>query len=136
MGIAHSTCYNKPTLTVDDTALLGVMGTISDEYEVYGYCRIAAHLRHRGIFVIHKKTRRLMREDDRRPRSRRGFATTTDSDHDLPIFPDLVRDMILSGLSQLLSPFSLWQWFSMLGCARSSAMASVEPSIRGLLWQP
>jgi putative transposase len=101
MGIARSTYYDGPMMVVDDTALVEVMGAISDEFEAYGYRRMGAELRHRGIIVNHKKIRRLMREHDLRPRARRRFVATTDSDHGMPIFPNLAKDVILSGPNQL-----------------------------------
>jgi putative transposase len=101
MGIARSTYYDRPMVTVDDTALVEAMGAISDEFEAYGYRRMGAELRHRGIVVNHKKIRRLMREHGLQPRVRRRFVATTDSNHGLPIFPNLARDMILNGPNQL-----------------------------------
>ena len=50
----------------------------------YGYRRIGAELRHRGIVVNSKKIRRLLREHDLQPRRRRRFVPTTDSNHDGP----------------------------------------------------
>jgi putative transposase len=38
------------------------MKTICDEFEAYGYRRVDAELRHRGIVVNTKKIRRLMHE--------------------------------------------------------------------------
>ena len=49
----------------------------------------------------HKKIRRLMREHDLQPRTRRRFVATTDSDHDRPIFPNLAKDMVANGPNQL-----------------------------------
>lgn len=56
-----------------------------------------AALRQQGMVVNHKKIRRLMREHDLQPRLRRRFTATTDSNHDQPIFPNLVRDIIPDG---------------------------------------
>jgi hypothetical protein len=39
------------------------MKTICDEFEVYGYRRVGAELRHRGIVVNAKKIRRYDRSD-------------------------------------------------------------------------
>ena len=88
MGMARSTYYDAPETAVDDTALVELMGTIGDEFEAYGYRRMGAELRHRGIIVNHKKIRRLMREHDLQPRARRRFVATTDSGHGLPVFPE------------------------------------------------
>ena len=54
-----------------------------------------------GIIVNAKKIHRLMREHDLQPKRRRRFVTTTDSDHDNPIFPDRARGKIVDGANQL-----------------------------------
>ena len=95
MGMSRSTYYDVPSLPIDDAALVTTMIAICDEFEAYGYSRVGAELRHRGIVVNSKKTRRLMRENDLQPKRRKRFVTTTDSDHDGPIFPDLARHRIL-----------------------------------------
>jgi len=101
MGIARSTYYDKPTMTLDDTALVEAIAAICDEFEAYGWRRVRAALRHQGIVVNHKKIRRLMREHDLQLRTRRRFVATTDSDHDGPIFPNRAKDMIVNGPNQL-----------------------------------
>lgn len=101
MGIARSTYYDQPETAVDDTALVETMGEISDSFEAYGYRRMQAALRQRGIVVNHKKVRRLMREHDLQPRIRRRFIATTDSDHALPIFPNVAKNVTPDGPNQL-----------------------------------
>ncbi len=101
MGLSRSTYYDVPSLPIDDAALVTTMIAICDEFEAYGYRRVGAELRHRGIVVNSKKTRRLMRENDLQPKRRKRFVTTTDSDHDGPIFPDLARHRILDGPNQV-----------------------------------
>jgi hypothetical protein len=51
--------------------------------------------------VNHKKVCRLMRAHDLQPRVRRRYVTTTDSDHDSPIFPNLARDIVPNWPDQL-----------------------------------
>ena len=101
MGIARSTYYDKPAISVDDTALVETMAAISDRFEAYGYRRMQAALRHHGLVVNHKKIRRLMREHDLQPRRRRRYVATTDGDHELPIFPNLAKDIVPDGPNQL-----------------------------------
>ena len=48
-----------------------------------------------------KKVRRLMREHDLQPRRRKRFIATTDSDHNLPVFPNLAQGMTPDGPNQL-----------------------------------
>ena len=101
MGLSRSTYYDVPSLPTDDAALVATMIAICDEFEAYGYRRVGAELRHRGIVVNSKKIRRLMRENDLQPKRRKRFVATTDSDHDGPIFPDLARHRILDGPNQV-----------------------------------
>src|SRR5262245_40032913 len=93
--------YDAPSLKADDAEIIANMITICDEFETYGYRRVGAELRHRGILVNSKKIRRLMRGHDLQPKRRKRFVATTDSDHDGPIFPDLARDRIVDGPNQL-----------------------------------
>lgn len=101
MGIARSSFYATPDDAPDDAAVVAAMQAICDEFEAYGWRRVQAALRHRGMAVNHKKVRRLMREHDLQPRRRRRHVATTDSDHDEPIFPDLAKGMALDGPDQL-----------------------------------
>jgi putative transposase len=101
MGIGRSTFYDTPATAVGDTAIVAEMNAICDEFEAYGYRRVGAELRHRGIVVNAKKVRRLMRENELNPKWRRRFIATTDSDHNYPIFPNLAKDMRLDGPNQL-----------------------------------
>ena len=101
MGLPRSTYYDAPPVKTDDAEIVANITAICDEFEAYGYRRVGAELRHRGMVVNSKKIRRLMREHDLQPKRRRRFVATTDSDHDNPIFPDLARDRIVDGPNQL-----------------------------------
>ena len=101
MGIARSSFYEEPNVEHDDTAIVEVIAAICDEFEFYGWRRVRAELRHRGLIVNHKKIRRLMREHDLQPRRRRRYVATTDSDHDQPIYPNRAKDMTINGPNQL-----------------------------------
>ena len=101
MGLSRSTFYDKPSSPADNAAIVAAMIEICDEFESYGYRRVDAELRHRGMAVNSKKVRRLMREHDLQPKRRKRFVATTDSDHDGPIFPDLVRDRVVDSSNQV-----------------------------------
>jgi len=90
-GAARSTYYDAPAVKADDGEIVAAMATICDEFEAFGYRRVGAELRHRGMVVNSKRLRRLMREHGLQPKRRRRFVTTTDSDHNYPILPDLAR---------------------------------------------
>jgi putative transposase len=101
MGLPRSTYYDAPAVTADEAEIVARIKAICEEFETYGYRRVGAALRHQGFVVNGKKVRRLMREHDLQPRRRKRFVATTDSDHDEPIFPDLARDLVLTGPNQL-----------------------------------
>ena len=101
MGLARSTFYDEPAREADDTAIVEAIATICEEFEHYGWRRVRAALRQQGLIVNHKKIRRLMRQHGLQPRMRRRFTTTTDSDHDQPIFPNLAARAVPDGPDQL-----------------------------------
>ena len=67
----------------------------------YGYRRISAELRRRGMPVNHKRVLRMMREDNLLAVKRRRFVVTTDSNHKLEIYLNLASRMRLTGIDQL-----------------------------------
>ena len=67
----------------------------------YGYRRITAGLQRAGWEVNHKRVLRLMRADNLLCLRKRAFVRTTDSDHDLPVYPNLARELQVTGLNQL-----------------------------------
>jgi putative transposase len=101
MGIARSSYYAGPAGKADDETIMAQIRAITDEFEGYGYRRVDAELRHRGVIVNAKKVRRLMKEHDLNPRRRRRFVRTTDSDHDNPIFPFVAKGFEVHGPDQL-----------------------------------
>jgi len=74
---------------------------IALEMPAYGYRRVSAQLRRRGWVVNHKRVLRIMREDNLLCLRRRKFVVTTDSNHKLPVYPNLARDLKVTGLNQL-----------------------------------
>ena len=67
----------------------------------YGYRRITAELRRRGMPVNHKRVLRMMREDNLLAVQPRAFVVTTDSDHGLEVYLNLAGRMKLTGIDQL-----------------------------------
>ena len=101
MGLSRSTFYDRPPAPVAPDELVARIGTICDEFECYGYRRVGAALRQKGIVVNGKKLRRLMREHDLQPKRRRRHVITTDSDHAGPIFSDLAKGVVADRPNQL-----------------------------------
>jgi putative transposase len=67
----------------------------------YGYRRITAELRRRGMQVNHKRVLRMMRKDSLLAVRRRRFLVTTNSNHSFEVHLNLARRMRLTGMDQL-----------------------------------
>jgi putative transposase len=67
----------------------------------YGYRRITAELRRRGLLVNHKRVVRLMRADNLLAVQPRAFMVTTDSAHTLEVALNLASRLTLTGMNQL-----------------------------------
>ena len=77
------------------------MQKVALESPSYGYRRITFELQHRGLAVNHKRILRMMREDNLLCVRRRNFVVTTDSRHNLPIYPNLACQMIPTVINEL-----------------------------------
>jgi putative transposase len=77
------------------------MQKIALESPAYGYRRITHELQYRGFDVNHKRVLRMMREDNLLCVRRRAFAVTTDSRHNLPVYPNLARQITPTAVNQL-----------------------------------
>ncbi len=67
----------------------------------YGYRRVTAELRRRGMVVNHKRVVRLMQEDHLLALRGRPWVATTSSGHELQVYVNLARRMQLSAPDQL-----------------------------------
>ena len=86
----------------EDMAVRSAIQQIAVEHRRrYGYRRIAAELRRRGMLVNHKRVARIMREDNLLGVQPRAFVVTTDSDHKLEVYLNLAGRMKLTGVNQL-----------------------------------
>jgi len=77
------------------------MQKVALESPAYGYRRITAEMQQRGFEVNHKRVLRMMREDNLLCMRQRAFVVTTDSRHNLPIYPNLARTMTPAAINQL-----------------------------------
>lgn len=75
---------------------------IALEFPCYGRPRMVEELARRGWQAGHRRVGRIMREDNLLCLRKRKFVlATTDSDHDLRVYPNCAKGMPLTGLDQL-----------------------------------
>jgi len=84
-----------------DMDLRDAMHKVALEWPTYGRPRMTRELQRRGWEVGETRVRRLMREDNLLCVRKRKFVITTDSNHGRKVYPNLARNMILTGTDQL-----------------------------------
>jgi transposase InsO family protein len=92
--------WPRPGIPVE-MELRDEMQKIALESPSYGYRRITAELRRRNFDVNHKRVLRMMRQDNLLCVRRRTFIRTTDSRHNLPVYPNLARELEPTAVNQL-----------------------------------
>jgi putative transposase len=86
----------------EETEVRSVIQQIALEHRRrYGYRRITAELRRRGMPVNHKRVVRIMREDSLLALQPKRFRITTNANHKFEIYLNLAARMKLTGINQL-----------------------------------
>ena len=87
--------------TKEENDLQDHIERIALEFPRYGYRRITRQLKREGVTVNHKRVLRVMRESSLLVVAKRKWVKTTDSNHRYPIYSNLVKDFILTGINQI-----------------------------------
>ena len=90
----------------------------------YGYRRITAELRRRGMLVNHKRVSRIMREDNLLAVQPRAFVVTTDAAHDFEVFLNLALRCPPWGFTAALEAFEI----EPARCAAHPVLMSEDPA--------
>jgi putative transposase len=85
----------------EELVLRDAVQRVALEWPAYGSRRITHELQQRGWTVNRKRVQRIMRGDNLLCLRHRKFVVTTDSKHDLPVYPNLAKSMVLTGIHQL-----------------------------------
>lgn len=106
IGLPVSTYYYHPKVDVKQKAILDCdlrdrIESIQVEFPGYGYRRIKAHMAREGLVINWKRIRRVMREYGLLAEVKRAYVATTDSNHDLPIYPNLLRGREVNGPNEV-----------------------------------
>lgn len=105
LGVARSSYYGWRAKGQGSADLSSVLwpeiAAITLEFPGYGYRRVTAELKRRGCLANHKRILRIMREKSLVKRRKRRYAATTDSNHTLPIYPNLAKDLIPVRVNEL-----------------------------------
>ena len=97
VGVSRSAyyvlCRGTPSqrAQTNERILTEIRAIHAEHKERYGSPRVRAELRDRGLEVGKHRVARLMRENGLRARPRRRFRRTTDSRHEQPVAPNLLK---------------------------------------------
>jgi transposase InsO family protein len=95
MGASRSGYYYKSKKGKEkDKSLLKKIEAIATEFPCYGYRRVTAELKRRGITVNRKRVQRIMAQNGIQCTIRRKYRTTTNSKHNLVKYPNLIKDLV------------------------------------------
>jgi putative transposase len=102
MKLPRRTYYYKLKHKASEKTLTARIADICLEFPRYGYRRVTEQLHREGWIVNHKKVARIMRENNWscRPR-RKSWMVTTNSNHGLSIYPNLITDLSPITVNQL-----------------------------------
>ena len=103
-GMSRATYYRfdpEPVPGVRDVEVRDAVQRIALRHPSYGRPRITAELKRQGWRVNHKRVGRILRQDNLLCIRKRKFRVTTDSRHGYHVYPNLARQVDLSGVNQL-----------------------------------
>jgi len=107
LGVSRSGFYKWSSNGTDfrpdsDSRIKDEIIEIIGEYTGYGYRRVTAELRRRGFTVNHKRVLRIMKQHNLICKKKRFKPTTTDSNHNNVVYPNLIRDI------DIVRPNQIW----------------------------
>ena len=92
----------KKEPAAEETAVRSAIQEVAvQHHRHYGYRRITAQLRQRGLVVNRKRVLRIMQEDNLLAIRTRKFVSTTDSSHSFEVYLNLAKRMELTAPNQL-----------------------------------
>lgn len=107
IGLNPSTYYYRPRVSRaeserQDAEIRDKIERVQAEYSAYGYRTVGKQLfRHYGMVVNGKRIRRIMRKYSLLREIKRQFVSTTDSNHNYPVHPNLLKGWELTGINQV-----------------------------------
>lgn len=104
LNVSRSAYYKwqgHESIIRDDEKVRAEIQKIASKFSKYGYRRITKELHRRGMQVNHKRVLRIMKEENILCRMKRFKPQTTESDHDLKVYPNLAKDADVTGINQL-----------------------------------
>ncbi len=97
---AYHNWVNQPQIPVRDE-LVEPVTAIAEEFPRYGYRRITHQLRREGFEANHKRVLEIMRKEGLKCKIKHFRICTTNSNHGLRTYPNLIKSLKVVGLNQV-----------------------------------
>jgi len=96
--IRHNQAHYSDT---EEMKLKNEIHAIAIDFPRYGYRRVTIELHRRGFETNHKVVYKLMKIDNLLCIKKQFVPRTTDSKHNLPVYPNLAKNLVVTGINQL-----------------------------------
>jgi len=101
LALRRSTKYYRPRAAADET-LRDQIRSVTGKFPTYGVRRVTAQVRRDyKIKINHKRVARVMREMGINRKKRRKKRKTTQSHHEFPRYPNLLKDLVIARPDQV-----------------------------------
>lgn len=100
LEVSRSTVYYQPIVKPEDAAVSEAIEDILMRWAFYGYRRVTAQLKREGWQVGETRVRRLLKQMDHSCTVGRVRITTTNSRHEWPRYPNLLKNLVIGRPNQ------------------------------------
>jgi len=105
LGVSKSTYYYQKKILKEkkeEKEVLKQIEKVIQKYPMYGYRRVTKELYRNGERINHKRILRIMRQNGLLHHSKKKYKIqTTDSNHEFRTYPNLAKNLEVTGLNQL-----------------------------------
>jgi transposase InsO family protein len=101
LEVPRSSYYKVPIIKKGDQVLLAAIEKIILKWPYYGYRRMTHELKREGYLVGETRIRRLLHQIDHSCSVGKASISTTDSQHEYPHYPNLIKHIHIDHLNQV-----------------------------------
>jgi len=101
LDLPRSSYYFQQKEKAEDQYLLDEIEAVIVSKPYYGYRRVTKQLKRAGVEVGETRVRRLLQQLEHNSQAGKVRISTTNSQHDLPRYPNLIKEMAITHINQV-----------------------------------
>lgn len=106
MKLSMSSYHYDPKITraekeESDADIRGKIEQLRVEFPAAGYRPLLGYLKNSGVKIGETRLRRILKESGLYAKRKKKFVTTTQSEHDCLVYPNLIQEMTIDGVNQV-----------------------------------